>query len=65
MVQAAHPELNKKPTEIVKIIGAQWNDLSDAEKKPYYDEAKQLKEEWNAIHKPHPSPPKTKKTKKT
>jgi len=44
-VKAANPEA--KSSEIMKIIGARWQKLGEEEKKPYVDEAAQLKSQYD------------------
>mmetsp|Transcript_67027 Transcript_67027/g.106585 ORF Transcript_67027/g.106585 Transcript_67027/m.106585 type:complete len:304 (-) Transcript_67027:155-1066(-) len=43
-IKTDNPEL--KMTEIAKVIGAKWKELSDDQKKPYTVEAARLKEEY-------------------
>ena len=45
--QEQRPKFDKtmKVTEVAKAIGAQWKELSDADKQPYKDRAAALKEQ--------------------
>lgn len=38
---------DKKVTEISKLLGAEWKEMTSAKKKPWEDKAKELKEEYN------------------
>jgi len=40
----SHPD--KKITEVAKLLGAEWKEISEADKKPWEERAKKLKEQY-------------------
>jgi len=43
-LRATHPD--KKITELAKLLGAEWKGMSEAEKKPWDERAKKVKEQY-------------------